>query len=143
MASGNMNTGLILVIDDELDAIEFVQFAFSKRGFDVIGSPQPGDGLRLARERQPDIVLVDVMLPQMNGFDLCRQLRADAQTAHLPLIVLSARNSSADRAEAKAAGADRYLSKPVSIKALAGAIEELLQEKNAHSGHDQPDMPER
>ena len=125
----NMSNGLILVIDDELDTLEFIQVVFSKRGYEVLGTPHTRDGLRLARERLPAIILIDLMLPDINGFEACRQLRADERTAQVPLVVLSARSSTADRTEAIAAGADRYLVKPVTIKVLAGTIEELLKEK--------------
>jgi DNA-binding response OmpR family regulator len=128
-AESNMSNGLILVIDDELDTLEFIQVVFSKRGYEVVGTPHAREGLRLARERQPAVILIDLMLPDVNGFEACRQLRADAQTAHVPLVVLSARNSTADRTEAANAGADRYLVKPVTIKVLVGTIEELLKEK--------------
>ncbi len=128
-----MSNGLIFIIDDELDTIEFIQIVFSKRGYEVVGTQQAGDGLRLARERQPDVILVDVMLPGISGFELCRQLRADRQTAHIPLVVLSARNSAADRIEAQTAGARQYLVKPVSIKTLTGVIEELIQKNTGLS----------
>jgi DNA-binding response OmpR family regulator len=121
-----MSNGLIFIVDDERDTIEFIQIVFSKRGYEVVGMQQAWDGLRFARERQPDVILIDVMLPGISGFELCRQLRSDQQTAHIPLVVLSARNSAADRAEAQAAGARYYLVKPVSIKTLTGVIEELI-----------------
>jgi two-component system, cell cycle response regulator len=121
-----MSQRLILVIDDEVDTIDLVEAAFQRRGYDVLGAWTGPAGLQLAREHKPAIILIDLMLPEINGFDVCRQLRHDPITAHIPRVILSARASLTDRSDAAAAGADRYLMKPVGIKALVGVVEELL-----------------
>jgi DNA-binding response OmpR family regulator len=121
-----MSQRLILVIDDEVDTIELVEAAFQRRGYEVIGAWNGLTGLQLARERHPVLILIDLMLPEINGFDVCRRLRNDPATAHIPRVILSARASLIDQADATAAGADRYLMKPVGIKVLVSVVEELL-----------------
>jgi two-component system, cell cycle response regulator len=121
-----MSQRLILVIDDEVDTIELVEAALHRHGYEVIGAWNGMAGLQLARERYPALILIDLMLPEINGFDVCRRLRNDPATAHIPRVILSARASLTDQADATAAGADRYLMKPVGIKALVNVVRELL-----------------
>ena len=104
-----MSHHMILVIDDELETIELIQAAFKRSGCIVLGAVNGREGLRLACEHRPAIVLIDLMLPGLDGFELCRQLRDDPRTAHIPRVILSARYSLADQADALAAGADRYV----------------------------------
>jgi two-component system cell cycle response regulator len=77
--------------------------------------------------------LIDVMLPELNGFELCRRLRDNPTTAHIPRVILSACDSLADQTEALAAGADRYLAKPVGIKTLIGLVEGLIDQRGTPS----------
>jgi DNA-binding response OmpR family regulator len=122
---------MILVIDDELETIELIQAAFKRSGCRVLGAMNGHEGLRLAREHRPAIILIDLMLPGLDGFELCRQLRDDSTTEHIPRVILSARDSLADQADALAAGADRYVVKPVGMKALIGLVEGLIGQPNA------------
>jgi DNA-binding response OmpR family regulator len=117
---------MILVIDDELEAVELIQAAFKRRGRPVLGAANGHEGLRLAHEHRPAIILIDLMLPGLDGFEVCRQLRDDHRTAHIPRVILSARNSQADQVDALAAGADRYVVKPVGVKTLIGLVEGLI-----------------
>lgn len=117
---------LILVIDDELDTIELIQAAFRRSDYLVCGALTGAVGLQLARQRLPAIILIDLMLPGLDGFELCRQLRDDPVTAHIPRVILSARDSSVDQADALAAGADRYMVKPVKMKALINLVTGLV-----------------
>ena len=121
-----MSQPLILIIDDELETIELIQAAFKRSGWPVLGALSGREGLRLARERSPAIILIDLMLPELDGFEICRQLRDDPSTAHIPRIILSARDSLVDQADALAAGADRYVAKPVQLKMLMALVEGLI-----------------
>ncbi len=121
-----MSQHMILVIDDELETIELIQAAFKRNGCTVIGAINGHEGLHLAREHQPAIILIDLMLPGLDGFELCRQLRDDPRTAHIPRVILSARDSLADQTDALQAGADRYMVKPVGMKTLLGLVEGLI-----------------
>jgi len=124
----------ILIVDDELETVELVRAAFKRRGYTIIGAMNGRDGLRLAREHRPAIILIDLMLPGISGFELCGQLRIDPITAHIPQVILSARESPIDQAEALAAGADQYLVKPVSIKLLVGLVEGLIEQHHTRDG---------
>jgi len=125
-----MSESSILVVDDEVETVELVRAAFKRRGCKVIGAANGAEGLRLAREHRPAIILIDLMLPGINGFELCRQLRIDPLTLHIPQVILSARESPIDQAEALAAGADRYLVKPVGIKLLVSLVESLIDQSH-------------
>ena len=124
-----MSQHLILIVDDEVETIELVQAAFRRSSCAVLGAVTGRDGLRLARERHPALILIDLMMPELNGFELCRQLRDDPTTAHIPRVIFSARESLAAQAEALAVGADRYLVKPVGMKALVGLVEGLIDQR--------------
>ena len=124
-----MSNQPILVIDDETDTIEFIRIMFSMRGHEVVGALQGEEGLRLARELQPAVILLDVMMPEMNGFEVCRRLRADPVMARIPIVILSARASPIDQAEGVAVGADQYVVKPINVKALAGLVETLIAQR--------------
>jgi CheY-like chemotaxis protein len=121
-----MSHHLILIIDDEPDTIELIQATFKRTGCQILGAMNGRLGLQLAREHIPAIILIDLMLPGLDGFELCRQLRDDPRTTHIPRVILSARDSQADQAEALAAGADRYVVKPVRVKALLALIDGLI-----------------
>ncbi len=126
-----MMNKLIVVIDDEIDTIDFLKTALGLRGYEVVGALNAETGLQLIRERQPNVVMVDLMMPLISGYEVCRQLRADPQTARLPIIVLSASGIVAAEKDALAAGADRFVLKPPpSIKVLADMIEAVQAEKN-------------
>ncbi|HSD84510.1 MAG TPA: response regulator [Anaerolineae bacterium] len=128
-----MSQPSILIVDDELETVELVRAAFKRQHCTVIGAMNGRDGLRLARKYRPTIILIDLMLPGFDGFELCRQLRADPITAHIPLVILSARESTIDQAEARTAGADHYLIKPVRIKTLVGLVEGLIAQNHSRN----------
>jgi two-component system cell cycle response regulator len=121
-----MMQNMILVVDDELDTIELIQAAFKRSECIVCGAMNGHEGLQLARERRPAVIMIDLMLPGLDGFELCRRLRDDPMTARIPRVILSACDSSADQADALAAGADRYVVKPVRMKALINLVEGLI-----------------
>ena len=81
-----MSKGIILVIDDEEDLIELVRYNLNKEGFVVIGAVDGESGLRQARQNKPDLIIIDLMLPGIDGLEVCRLLRAGNETAHIPLV---------------------------------------------------------
>jgi CheY-like chemotaxis protein len=125
-SESRMSQRLILVIDDEVDTIELIEIAFQRRGYEVIGAWSGLAGLQRAHDRHPAVILIDLMLPEISGFDVCRRLYQDAAAAHIPRVILSAQASQVDQAAAAAAGADRYLMKPVRMKTLVSVVEDLL-----------------
>ena len=116
----------ILMIDDDPDTVEFLRIVFNVRGRDLTGAHTGREGLRLAHERPFDLILVDVMMPDIDGYEVCRQLRADPVTAATPIVILTARSSLADQTLGLEAGVDRFLIKPVGISILTGLADTLI-----------------
>ena len=119
--------GTILVIDDEKDLIELVRYNLEKEGFDVIGAPDGKAGLEVAREHRPDLILLDLMMPGMDGLEVCRRLREDARTAGIPVILLTAKATEADRVVGLEMGADDYVTKPFSPRELVARVKARLR----------------
>ena len=124
----------ILIIDDDPDTIEFLRIVFTVRGRELTGAPTGTEGLRLARERHFDLILVDVMMPDIDGYEVCRRLRADPATANIPIVILTARSSLVDQTLGLEAGADRFLIKPVGISILTGLADTLITEHRQTEG---------
>lgn len=121
-----MTKDSILVIDDDPDTIEFLRIVFTVRGREVIGARTGQDGLRLAQQRSFDLIMVDIMMPDIDGYEVTRRLRAIPSTARAPIVILSARSSLLDQTQGLEAGADRYLIKPVGISTLVALADELI-----------------
>ncbi len=122
-----MAKGRILVIDDEKDLIELVRYNLEKDGFQVKGAMDGESGLAAARRDLPDIILVDLMLPGIDGLEVCRLLRSDDQTARIPSIVLTAKSSESDRVLGLELGADDYVTKPFNPRELTARIKAVLR----------------
>ncbi|MBP7688547.1 MAG: response regulator [Thermoflexales bacterium] len=125
----------ILIIDDDPDTIEFLRIVFTVRGRELTGAHTGTEGLRLARERRFDLILVDVMMPDIDGYEVCRRLRADPLTATIPIVILTARSSLVDQTLGLEAGADRFLIKPVGISILTGLADTLIAEHRQTEGN--------
>ena len=125
----------ILIIDDDPDTIEFLRIVFTVRGRELTGAHTGTEGLRLARERRFDLILVDVMMPDIDGYEVCRRLRADPLTATIPIVILTARSSLVDQTLGLEAGADQFLIKPVGISILTGLADTLIAEHRQTEGN--------
>ena len=128
-----MSEPVVLIIDDEEETIEFIRAVCKRRGLQVIGASSGREGLALARSERPAVILIDLLMPELNGFEICRELGADPVTAHIPKAVLTASASVEDQRAAAAAGADQYLLKPAGVKLLTSAINDLLALSAAQS----------
>lgn len=119
--------GVILLVDDEAD----LRIVASKRlqyiGYQVVTADNGTEALRIARERSPDLILLDIMMPGMNGCDVCVKLKADPQTAHIPVIFLSALGMAQHVKQGLALGADDYIVKPFEAEALYERIAVCLE----------------
>jgi two-component system, OmpR family, alkaline phosphatase synthesis response regulator PhoP len=122
-----MAKGRILVIDDEKDILELVRYNFEKEGFLVMGAADGEAGLSAAARDVPDLVLVDLMMPGMDGLEVCRRLRSDSRTAAIPIIMLTARSAESDRVVGLELGADDYVTKPFSPRELAARVKAVLR----------------
>ncbi|MBI3271126.1 MAG: response regulator transcription factor [Planctomycetes bacterium] len=119
--------GTVLVIDDEKDLIELVRYNLGKEGLDVIAAADGESGLAIAGRHAPDLVVLDLMLPGMDGLDVCRRLRGEHATARLPILMLTAKAAESDRIVGLELGADDYLAKPFSPRELVARVKALLR----------------
>jgi DNA-binding response OmpR family regulator len=125
--------GTVLVIDDQRELAELVRRALEREGFDVILATNGESGLRVARDHRPDLVVLDLTMPDLDGLEVCRQLRADPRRSTMPIIVLSARASAADRALGLEIGADDYVIKPFEARELVARVRAVLRRANPPS----------
>tara|TARA_A100001015_G_scaffold198203_1_gene221119 strand:+ start:4236 stop:4913 length:678 start_codon:yes stop_codon:yes gene_type:complete len=117
----------ILVVDDEHDLLDLLEYNLKKEGFKVYLADNGEKGINLAQKHQPDLVLLDVMMPEMSGFDVCEALRQDADIKRLPIIFLTAKDDEASEVEGLTIGADDYITKPISTVKLVTRIKALLR----------------
>ncbi len=120
----------ILVIDDDLDLLQMMRLILQRTGHEAILTGDGADGLAKAQQLKPDLAIVDVMMPGMNGYQVVRKLREDPNTTHMAIMILTARAQAVDRDAAMAVRADAYMSKPVSPAELLQAINDLLSRRS-------------
>lgn len=118
----------VLAVDDEPHILKLVSFALSSRGFDVLEAADGLAAIEIARAEQPDLILLDVMMPALDGYEACRRLKADEATAHIPVVMLSAKSQQAERSTGIACGAIDYICKPFTPKDLVGEVRRILGE---------------
>jgi CheY-like chemotaxis protein len=121
--------GLILIVDDNPHAGLLVEFAVQKEGFEAVKSMNGLDALEKAKAQRFDLVVLDVLLPGMDGFEVCHRLRSAPETATVPIVMVSAKARDEDRATALRIGADAYLAKPLAMSQLMSTIETLLDDR--------------
>lgn len=121
----------IVVIEDDEDIQELIRYNLGKEGYQVTCFIRGEDGLRRIRDKAPDIVLLDLMLPGIDGLQICRQLKADPRTSGIPVIIISARGEEADVVVGLELGADDYLAKPFSPRVLLARVRAVLRRRAA------------
>ncbi len=119
----------ILVIEDEGDILELVTLNLTREGWRVIGATTGEEGLEAAREEAPDLVVLDLMLPGIDGLEVCKALRADARTRAVPIVILTAKGEESDVVQGLEFGADDYVTKPFSPKVLVARIRSVMRRK--------------
>lgn len=117
----------VLLIEDESDVLDLVRYNLNKAGFRVIVARDGLAGLKAAREEGPDAIILDLMLPEMRGEDVCRQLKERENTAHIPVIMLTAKAQAKDRVAGLELGADDYVAKPFSPRELVLRLQAVLR----------------
>src|SRR5688572_20018878 len=117
-----MNKSRILVVDDEPDLVELVRHHLVREHYEVATALDGETGLAQARQKLPDLIVLDLMLPGIDGLEVCRRLRADSRTAHIPIVMLTAKGEETDAVIGLAQGADDYVRKPFGIKELVARI---------------------
>jgi len=117
----------ILVVEDEEDIAELVVYNLEQDGYRVRVADCGEEGLRLARDKPPDLMLLDLMLPGVGGLEVCRRLRSDPATAALPIIMVTARGEEADIVAGLELGADDYITKPFSVRVVSARVRSVLR----------------
>jgi DNA-binding response OmpR family regulator len=120
------NVTKLLIADDEAGIRSLVRITLKSDAYQILEAADGKQALALAREHNPTLALLDVMMPHLTGFEVCRALKSDPATARTAVVMLTARASDADLEEGQAAGADEYLTKPFSPQALLRKVDEML-----------------
>jgi DNA-binding response OmpR family regulator len=121
-----MNQKKILVVDDEPDLVETVRFPLEMEGFHVLVSYNGEDALNQARKENPDLILLDLMLPKLDGYKVCRLLKFDERYKHIPILMLTAKTQEKDKILGKETGANEYITKPFDIDELMEKVKSYL-----------------
>ena len=121
----------ILIVDDEPEAVELLEFNFKQAGYVVASAADGAEALKKIRVAPPDLVVLDVMLPELDGFEICKMVRREAATAKVPIIMLTAKAAEIDRVLGLELGADDYLTKPFSPRELLLRIKKILARSQA------------
>lgn len=117
----------ILLVEDDANLVELIRYNLEKEGFDVVTTPDGEEALVLAEEDRPDVVVLDWMIANLSGIEVCRRLRRAPETAALPIIMLTARAEESDRVRGLETGADDYVTKPFSPRELVARVRALLR----------------
>ena len=122
-----MSKPTILVVDDERHIVELVRFNFEKEGYNVITACDGREANKRAQEEKPDLIVLDVMLPEMDGFEVCQAIQKDTEMSEIPIIMLTARSEEIDKILGLEIGADDYITKPFSPRELLARVKARLR----------------
>jgi two-component system phosphate regulon response regulator PhoB len=128
----------ILVVDDEKDILELIDYNLSKNGYRVKTSTSGEDALELVKWNDYDLIILDLMLPGVDGLDLCKMIKADKQKAHIPIVMVTAKAEEADRVAGLEIGADHYVTKPFSPRELLAIVKATLRRKPVKAEEEKP-----
>ena len=117
----------VMIVDDEPNIVLSVEFLMKRAGHEVVTAGDGEEALRVLAETKPDLMILDVMMPNKNGFEVCTDVRANPETADLPILMLSAKGREAEREKGLALGANAYITKPFSTHELVARVDELLR----------------
>jgi len=127
----------ILIVDDEVHIVELLSMSLRQNGYDTCSASEGKGGLEAALIEQPDLILLDLMLPGLSGLELCRRLRADPRSATVPVIMLTAKSEESDKVIGLGIGADDYVTKPFSLRELLARIEATLRRAERNGASEQ------
>ena len=132
-----MSKPLIVVIEDETDIQDIIAYNLKREGYDVLTASRGDQGLSLIQAKNPDLVILDIMLPGVDGLTICQQLRAETKTKALPIIILSAKEEESDVVIGLGLGADDYIPKPFSPRELLARVKAVLRRSTARESQQQ------
>lgn len=118
---------LILIVDDEQDILDLLEYNLQQEGFDTMLARDGREALDGARAREPDLIVLDIMMPEMDGIEACRRLRSDAHLRTIPILMFTAKTEEAEQVRGLETGADIYLSKPIAIPVFVSQTKALLR----------------
>jgi PleD family two-component response regulator len=121
-----VSKGRILVVEDDFDISNMLRIYFTGQGYEVQVAPRGGDALSATRKQLPKLIILDIMLPDMNGYDVCRELRTTTRTSHIPVIFLTQRDERSDKIAGLELGADDYITKPFDIEELKLRVQNAI-----------------
>jgi len=122
-----MSSKKILIVDDEVDLVETVRYPLEMEGFNVLVSYNGEDALSQARKEKPDLILLDLMLPKLDGYKVCRLLKFDERYKNIPILMLTAKTQEKDKALGMETGANEYITKPFDLDKLVEKVKTYLQ----------------
>src|SRR5690349_1529705 len=128
-----MSKGRILVVEDDFDISNMLRIYFSGQGYEVQVAPRGGDALTMTRKQLPNLIVLDIMLPDMNGYDVCRRLRTSTRTSHIPVIFLTQKDERSDKLQGLELGADDYITKPFDIEELKLRVQGAIRRSERES----------
>ena len=134
--TGRARLGRVLVVEDEQDVAELIRFTLHKEGYEVTLVGNGADGVRRAHEGKPDVVLLDIMVPQLNGWEVCRRLKQDPETRRIPIIMVTGRVDEGDKVLGFELGADDYVTKPFSPRELVARVRAVTRRSRPTDGVD-------
>ena len=117
----------VLIVDDDEKNVRLIRLILSKEEYQVVSACSGSEALEMVDEKRPDIILLDIMMPGIDGFEVCKRLKADEQTRHLPVIMVTALQEKEDRIRAMEAGADDFITKPIDPDTLLAVISRHLK----------------
>lgn len=126
----------VLIVEDDADVVDLLRYNLSKAGFDVLIARDGLKGLEIARRGRPDLVVLDLRLPQMDGYAVCKALKNDSDTTALPIVILTARAEPGERVHGLEIGADDYMTKPFSPRELVLRVKALLRRSRSGAQND-------
>src|SRR4030065_2268574 len=124
-----MSPKKILIVDDEVDLVETIRFPLEMEGFNALVSYNGEDALNQARKEKPDLILLDLMLPKLDGYKVCRLLKFDERYKNIPILMLTAKTQEKDKILGKETGANEYITKPFDMDELMAKIKSYLSKK--------------
>lgn len=134
-----MSKGRILIVEDNMDNYELVRLVLERAGYDVFLAVNGRDGVDAARAQKPDLILMDLGLPEMDGWNATEKLKSDVETKAIPLYALTAHTLPQERKRAMQAGCDGYVAKPIQMKGFLEVVEAALLVERIKKGHPDPD----
>lgn len=126
-----MAKGKILVVDDEIYIVHILDFSLGMEGYEVLTALDGEQAYEKARAEKPDLIVLDIMMPKLDGYETCKLLKADEMTKHIPVILLSAKGRNVDQKVGFEVGADDYITKPFSPRKLVERINAILGQGNS------------